>query len=288
MITKVLISFIVPFQNFEVLRGNMLKSFQESMNGIEVIFVHDSKIELNQDQLRDLALPSKNGRYFCADFNSPGLARNKGLEEAKGEWIAFWDSDDFAYPSMIPELLLRGKPQILIANFCVIQGGDEKLKSRKNYRVCDAQIVANPGLWRFIFARKVIANCRFRSLKLGEDILFLIESGALERDITLAQETIYEYHISPLQSTNKGNMKLEPNMEQFITELVGVIKLNQPNSKLTYAIYWRQILSILKMSKGNRLFFCVIRTLSLIRSLNPQRKIEFFKGLRLALRRGLV
>jgi glycosyltransferase involved in cell wall biosynthesis len=288
VITKVLISFIVPFQNFEVLRGNMLNSFQESMNGIEVIFVHDSKIELNQDQLRDLALPSKNGRYFCADFNSPGLARNKGLEEAKGEWIAFWDSDDFAYPSMIPELLARGKPQILIANFCVTQGSDEKLKSRKNYRVCDAQIVANPGLWRFIFAHKVIANCRFRSLKLGEDILFLIESGALERRITLAQETIYEYHISPLQSTNKGNMKLAPNMEQFITELVGVIKLNQPNSKLTYAIYWRQILSLLKVSKGKRLLFCVMRTVSLIRSLNPQRKLAFFKGLRLALRRGRV
>ena len=265
----------------------MLKSFQQHIDNIEVIFVHDSKTTLSIEQIQQLRLPGENGRYIHGDFNSPGLARNRGIEEAKGEWIVFWDSDDFGHPAIISSLVSIRKSQVFIANFNVLRGDGLQPKSRKYSKTSYSQIAVNPGLWRFIFEYKVIANCRFRSLRLGEDILFLIESGVLEREKTLVQETIYEYHISPLQSTNKNNMKLEPNMEQFIDELVDVIKLNQPKGKLTYAIYWRQILSILKISKGKKLLFCVIRTLSLIRSLNPQRKIAFFRGLRLALRRGL-
>ena len=265
----------------------MLKSFQQHIDNIEVIFVHDSKTTLSIEQIQQLSLPGENGRYIHGDFNSPGLARNRGIEEARGEWIVFWDSDDFGHPGIISSLVSIRKSQVFIANFNVLRSDGSRSKSRKYSKISYSQIAVNPGLWRFIFEYKVIANCRFRSMRLGEDILFLIESGVLEREKTLVQETIYEYHISPLQSTNKNNMKLEPNMEQFIDELVDVIKLNQPKSKLTYAIYWRQILSILKISKGKKLLFCVIRTLSLIRSLNPQRKIAFFRGLRLALRRGL-
>jgi glycosyltransferase involved in cell wall biosynthesis len=266
----------------------MLKSFQQHIDNIEVIFVHDSKTILSIEQIQQLRLPGENGRYIHGEFNSPGLARNRGIEEAKGEWIVFWDSDDFGHPAIISSLVSIRKSQVFIANFNVLRGDGLHPKSRKYSKTSYSQIAVNPGLWRFIFEYKVIANCRFRSLRLGEDIIFLIESGVLEGEKTLAQETIYEYHISPLQSTNKNNMKLEPNMEHFIDELVDVIKLNQPKSKLTYAIYWRQILSILKISKGKKLLFCVIRTFSLIRSINPQRRIAFFRGLRLAMGKGLV
>ena len=266
----------------------MLKSFQQHIDNIEVIFVHDSKTTLSIEQIQQLRLPGENGRYIHGDFNSPGLARNRGIEEAKGEWIVFWDSDDFGHPGIISSLVSIRKSQVFIANFNVLRSDGSHSKSRKYSKMSYSQIAVNPGLWRFIFEYKVIANCRFRSMRLGEDILFLIESGALEREKTLVQETIYEYHISPLQSTNENNMELEPNMEHFIDELVDVIKRKQPKSKLTYAIYWRQILSMLKISKGKKLLFCVIRTFSLIRSLSPQRKIAFFRGLRLALRRGLV
>ncbi len=266
----------------------MLKSFQQHIDNIEVIFVHDSKTPLSIEQIQQLRLTGENGRYIHGEFNSPGLARNRGIEEAKGEWIVFWDSDDFGHHAIISSLVSIRSSQVFIANFNVLRSDELHSKSQKYSKISFSQIAVNPGLWRFIFEYKVIANCRFRRLKLGEDILFLIESGVLEGEMTLVQETIYEYHVSPLQSTNKGNMKLEPNMEQFIEELIDVIKLNQPNSKLTYAIYWRQIFSILKISKGKQLLFCVLRTFSLIRSLNPHRKIAFFRGLRLALGRGLV
>ena len=56
----------------------------------EIIVVCDSC----EDDTEEIA-KSYGARTFTVDFHSDGLTRNKGIEEAKGEWLLFMDDDDW-------------------------------------------------------------------------------------------------------------------------------------------------------------------------------------------------
>lgn len=283
--TKTLITFIVPFQNFEILIKNMNRSFQQHHSSHEVVFVHDSKIPLDRKQIKQLTNPRGNRKYVYGEFNGPGAARNRGLEEASGEWIVFWDSDDFGYPAKILELLNGEGEFSVVANFCVSHVGREDSSLIYNFEVNETQIASNPGLWRFIFQMRSIKGVRFRELKLGEDILFLLESGILEKELRFAQEIIYEYRISPSQSTR--NMDVVSKLEEFIFELSEYIKHFNPANPVTYAIYWRQIFSLIGRSYAKKIAFCGFLTFELFKSIPQKNRFMFLRSISMACKKGL-
>jgi hypothetical protein len=44
------VSIIIPFKDLETLQRNLLNSFEKNQDGIEAIFVHDSKTPLKHEQ----------------------------------------------------------------------------------------------------------------------------------------------------------------------------------------------------------------------------------------------
>lgn len=46
---------------------------------------------------------------YCERNHRQGGARNRGIAKAKGEWIGFMDSDDFAHPEMFYKLIKRAE-----------------------------------------------------------------------------------------------------------------------------------------------------------------------------------
>jgi glycosyltransferase involved in cell wall biosynthesis len=271
------VSIIIPFKDLETLQRNLLNSFEKNQDGIEVIFVHDSKTPLKQEQRQSLVRNNFNSKYMYGDFSSPGLARNRGLQEASGKWIVFWDSDDLGYPLVVSEILISSTANVIVANFNVSSNGILLERSKKQNKVNFSQIVANPGLWRFIMSSEVVKSHRFRDFKLGEDLIFLIECGALDEEIGKTQKVIYEYRISSMQSTK--NMDIEPELEKLVLALVEVVSQHDSDSILTYGIVWRQAISLLKISRGKK-SLVVCRTLfSLFKSLNLKRRVLFCKSL---------
>ncbi len=85
-----LISVIIPTHNRAAMCREAAQSvLKQSYRALEVIVVDDGSTDDTAARLLDLNL-----RYIRQENAGPSRARNRGLAEAKGDWICFLDSDD--------------------------------------------------------------------------------------------------------------------------------------------------------------------------------------------------
>jgi len=86
------ISCIVPVFNGEAFIGEALESvFAQTLLPAEVIVVDDGSSDRTADVVRRFG---KRVRYLRQQNAGPAAARNRGIEAASGELIAFLDADD--------------------------------------------------------------------------------------------------------------------------------------------------------------------------------------------------
>ena len=91
-----LISVIVPVYNAAGSLHRSLRSvLRQSLTDFELILIDDCSTDESADVLRSYQALDDRVRVFSTTKNSgPGVARNVGLSNARGRYIAFLDSDD--------------------------------------------------------------------------------------------------------------------------------------------------------------------------------------------------
>ena len=87
------VSVIIPTYNRAAKVGNAIKSvLAQTVTDLEVIVVDDGSSDGTGKILGEIF--GDRIRYYSQTNQGASVARNKGIEEAHGEWIAFLDSDD--------------------------------------------------------------------------------------------------------------------------------------------------------------------------------------------------
>lgn len=103
--TPSLISVIIPVYNQEKHVGRCLKSIlNQSYDHLEVIVVNDGSIDRSRHILAGLATKDKRITLIDQQNQGEALARRRGYEQARGDFIMFVDHDDCLLPNAI-ELL---------------------------------------------------------------------------------------------------------------------------------------------------------------------------------------
>jgi glycosyltransferase involved in cell wall biosynthesis len=89
-------SVIIPVYNRVAFLCAALDSvFRQTFTDYEVIVVDDG----SSDDILSVVTSYRNGiRFFRQENNGPGTARNLGIQNAAGEYVAFLDSDDVWFP----------------------------------------------------------------------------------------------------------------------------------------------------------------------------------------------
>lgn len=172
--------------------------------GITVVIVHDKQDSETGPELRNSinSINSEKVIFLEETFNSPGLARNAGIDICKSEWVCFWDSDDIVYPQSIFRSLNDSNKEIDV--LCgqyeeISQLPKSTLKLTNNV----SQLMKAPGIWRLLIKRDCIGEVRFRRFPMAEDQIFLWEMGLYNLDIEFSKELYYGYQIGiPLQATS--------------------------------------------------------------------------------------
>lgn len=100
------ISVIVPVYNVERYLPMCLESIvQQQLADYEVILVDDGSTDGSAAICDEFAEQYPEFRVIHKGNGGVAAARNRGIEEAKGEYILFLDSDDFLVPDTIKPLL---------------------------------------------------------------------------------------------------------------------------------------------------------------------------------------
>ena len=109
------VSVIIPIYNTEKYLRKCLDSVcNQTLSDIEIICVNDCSTDNSLEILEEYA--SKDNRIKLIDFKEnkgAAVARNAGIDEAKGEYIGFVDSDDFVDETMFLSTVIN-----LIKNAC--------------------------------------------------------------------------------------------------------------------------------------------------------------------------
>lgn len=104
------VSVIMPVFNSELYLEETIGSLAaQTMGNFEVICIDDGSQDRSFEILMNTAKLDKRFRIVRQDNNGAGAARNKGLDLAKGRYLAFIDSDDTYSPTFLEKMLCKAR-----------------------------------------------------------------------------------------------------------------------------------------------------------------------------------
>lgn len=93
---KDMVSVIIPVYNCESSIDECVQSIvDQTYKNLEIIIIDDGSTDNTYNKIVSWAKSDTRVRVFRQENQGSGPARNKGIEEAIGEYIAFLDGDDF-------------------------------------------------------------------------------------------------------------------------------------------------------------------------------------------------
>lgn len=227
MNTPGILTAVIPTNNTNVLLESIKKwDFTESNTNIDLIFVLDS-VKKSEALLFKRHIANSKFRTSLVlegNFGSPGAARNAGMNLVKTTWVTFWDSDDLPIPKEYIQLVEKCDSE----NKEFGLGGFSKVAfdGRKSPKLLESKdggsvirdVLLDPGIWRWVFKYENVKNVPFKKFFMGEDQIFLLETGAIFSDKSVLTHSIYNYSTGfPYQLT--ANKEKVQDLEQSINHL---------------------------------------------------------------------
>lgn len=103
-----LVSIIVPVYNGERFLGQCLDSLLgQTHENIEVVCVDDGSTDGTPAILGEYAKTDGRIRLIRQENAGPGPARNRGIDAARGQYLYFFDADDWCEPTLVERAVAR-------------------------------------------------------------------------------------------------------------------------------------------------------------------------------------
>ncbi|UKH19107.1 glycosyltransferase family 2 protein [Actinobacillus pleuropneumoniae] len=235
-----LISILVPCYNSRKTLPATLKSIQQSnYKNLDVMIVDDGHEVTVEDIVSSFNDPRF--RYFYKKNEGLGLTRNFGIDNAKGEFIFFLDSDDLIYPDAFSNLInymLENNLDVVSgvtvrrdfetnveSEWCRALYRSKKISTFENRLSLFDDALSTNKLYRLSMLRE--KDIRFET-GLYEDKVFTAKLYSLVDRIGLIDNRVYIWFIYGSQtsistsksvSNFKGRMAAINNLWQYIPEM---------------------------------------------------------------------
>lgn len=221
-----LVSVVVPvYQVRNYLKECVDSLCAQTFKNLEILLMDDGSDDGSEKLCDELQRRDYRIRTCHLEHRGLSAARNAGIEAARGEWIAFVDSDDWVAPDFIEVLYriaVQYKAPIAVCNYVRIGNGrDFGKRAERTLDVGEMCLSSDEMLSQWHGKRKrietVVWNKLYRRILLtGEKDYALFPEGTIHEDVyvshllvhraqrvAITEEKLYFYRKAPDSLTRK-------------------------------------------------------------------------------------
>ncbi len=214
------VSVIVPVYNTAARLPACLESLRtQDLSDVEFILVDDGSTDGSLAICHDYAARDARFRVLTGPNDGVCVARNRGLDIARGEWIAFCDSDDRVDPAIYTTLLALAERERADLASCALRDigptetkpcvldfpiegaietmrGHEQILSRVFYPLLNDSRAVHGYLFVCLFRRELIEarKIRFRpGITMCEDEMFFLDCLLSVTTLAVVRKPLYDY-----------------------------------------------------------------------------------------------
>lgn len=213
-----LVSVILPTYNRASLLPRAIKSvLNQTYKSFELIIIDDNSTDNTKKNINDFK--DKRIKYIWHKENKGAAAsRNKGIKLAKGEYIAFQDSDDEWFPKKLEKHIsafknLSSKYGIVYSDCLIIEGNKKHLISSK-YKQRSGFIMKDIFRGNFITMQVMIKKRCFITEGLFDEELSRLQDWELW--IRFSRKYYFKYISEPLTKVYRQKSSISSNIDALI------------------------------------------------------------------------
>lgn len=226
-----LLSIVVPVYNVApYLKDGLDSILNQDVQDIEVICINDGSTDESLSILNTYKHKDKRVRVISQENKGVSAARNKGIKNASGPFITFFDPDDIVSKDMYDHMLKKCFTYELDTIICAYKTTLSETPIINKF--CTNKVVSPNELfsfcndwhssnalcfsWRMIFKTELIKrnNINYNEdITIGEDALFNMEVLCHSKKVYYYPEPLYCYRITELSSMAQ---KYKPNLEKSL------------------------------------------------------------------------
>ena len=192
------ISIIMPVYNAEKVLPASLESIRaQHFRDFELIFVEDGSTDGTVAVLEDFAARADFPCHIVSQPRNQGVAaaRNRGLDAACGEYLAFVDADDRIEADALEEAV---RALDAAEGHVDIVGWDWTLGFEQNGRYMNLMGgTMRWNLWLFLVRRKLLKNNGIRFIdgaNMGEDMMLMLKAFSRASRVLQIHKALYRYN----------------------------------------------------------------------------------------------
>ncbi|PEJ59452.1 teichoic acid biosynthesis protein B [Bacillus sp. AFS002410] len=226
---KAKISIVVVAHNHEDVLKDCLNSLQgQSLTDLQIIVIDNGSTDNSKKLIEEYSNSHKNFQSVSIDFTAKNKARNIGLQEANGDFIAFIDADDIVNSSSYEKLYdgaTKANAEIALGNIQLFNGTrkwehhDLKSIFKKDLpqiRQFDQQpeLLLNPSIKNMMIKRSLLSDNQIQfneNITEQQDLLFTQQSFICSNKVYVTSDIV----INVRDLTNSDVIKQTSTLDFF-------------------------------------------------------------------------
>lgn len=205
------VSVIVPVYKVERYLPECIESIlAQTFTDFELILVDDGSPDNSGKICDDYAARDSRIRVFHKENGGVSSARNLGLDNARGEWIAFVDSDDWVEKDFLEKYFDdKDDVDVVLQGHAIFDDFSKQYIPRESFPscscfgieemwdvICQNDLLNSTGPCCKLFSRSILENNKIRfpeGFSLGEDAVFVFKYWKCSKSFRLVSTLKYFY-----------------------------------------------------------------------------------------------
>lgn len=258
-------SIVIPVFNSEkTISGTLENLLKQSFENFEVIIVNDGSLDGTEQILEDIKKRDNRISFINIKNSGPGVARNKGIAQATGEYLLFVDADDKVKENHLEQyyrLLQKTSKSydLIVSSFRTFLVDNENVISIQETKYPTTEFLSADDffkhldklmekqlmyvVWNKLYKLNIVKknNIFFPAYKSCEDRIFNLRYYKHVQNCLVTEKILYDYTFDGKNSlTNKF---VSDKFETFVQFYIVAKELPYMDQNIISALFLKGVLS---------------------------------------------